>query len=319
MKNRPETKSVAVIGMPIDYSAYGHAEGCDKGPRAIREAGLVRGLRRYGVRFADYGDIALPKSRRPGDVRMKFLAETVESAKLLYGKVSDALARGLFPVTIGGDHAGSIGAIRAVNDHHKGALGVLWLDAHLDSNTRATTTSGNIHGMVIPQLSLGGEPALSAIGEYPMRPRDFVPFGIRNPDPAELDYVKRHKVSMIDIWEVEGAGVAKALAKAIGYLKRNKRKIYASIDLDCVDIAYAPGVGTPTHGGLTYREAIYIARELRGLYERGMLAGLDIMEMNPRADKGGKTAGLAVEMILSILGYEYGPFVIFRDKRGPLE
>lgn len=310
---------IAILGVPIDYSAFGHGEGCDQGPQAIRDQGLLSGLQKHQVDFEDMGDLTMPPAGKVENNRLKFVTEITAANKDLYDKTTQILADGRLPIVLGGDHSGVIGSIKAVNDFYNDDIGVLWLDAHLDCNTEATTTSGNIHGMVVPQLTGDGAPELVSLGKNTIPHERFAFVGIRNPDPPELDYVDKNTIFMRDIWDIQEQGIANVLQEAIDYLKTKSKKLYLSFDLDVIDALFAPGVGTPTHGGLTYRETIFVSRKLRKLFQDGTLVGMDIVELNPQLDKDNATAHIAVEYIMSILGYEYGPFVRFRDQRPPLD
>jgi arginase len=75
--------------------------------------------------------------------------------------------------------------------------------------------------------------------------------------------------------------------------------VHVSLDLDVVDPMFAPGVGTPVPGGLSYREA-HLALEL--LSESGVIDSLDVVEVNPILDRENQTAKLAVELVASALG-----------------
>ena len=80
---------------------------------------------------------------------------------------------------------------------------------------------------------------------------------------------------------------------------RGRGFVHVSLDLDAVDPMFAPGVGTPVRGGLSYREA-HLALEL--LAESGVLDSLDVVEVNPILDRENQTARLAVELVASALG-----------------
>jgi len=312
-------QNIALIDSPVDYSAFGHGEGCDEGPTAIRDTGLLTGLEKHAIPYKDFGVIPSPKADNPHNPRLKFLNEIKAANQHLYATTYSALVESLFPIVLGGDHSGVIGSIKAAHDFYEDGIGLLWLDAHLDCNTEATTTSGNIHGMVIPQLTGDGAKELVEISNKQVPYENIAVVGIRNPDLPEIEYVHNNAIYMQDIWAVQEQGVAQTINHAIQHLLKSTDKVYVSFDLDVVDEQFAPGVGTPTYGGLTYREIIFVSRVLRRLFQNNQLAGIDIVELNPSQDVANKTANLAVEWIMSVLGFEYGPFVRFRDNRPPLD
>jgi len=308
---------VGIIGMPIDFSSYGHGEGCNKGPENIRINGLIKGLEKFEIEYQDFGDVQIPPKGKVANKRLKYLEEIVEATDNLIKKTRQCKEEGFFPLILGGDHSAAIGSIKAIKDLETDKTGLLWIDSHPDCNTKSTTTSGNIHGMVIPQLAKGGHPGLMELGKE-VNFNEIAMLGIKNADQSELKFIKDNNIYLQDIWEIEKKGIEKVANSAINYLLENNKKIYVSLDLDVIDIEYAPGVGTPTHGGITYREILYVSRLLNKLFRSRILAGVDIVELNPSRDKNKKTVSLAVEIIMSILGYEYGPFAIFRDNRGPI-
>jgi arginase len=89
------------------------------------------------------------------------------------------------------------------------------------------------------------------------------------------------------------------MEQAIEIASQGTDGIFLSFDMDALDPLYAPGVGTPVQGGLTYREAHLVCEMIA---ESGRLVGMDFVEVNPILDDRNKTAGLVVELILSALG-----------------
>src|SRR5579875_1911236 len=136
---------VAIIGAPIDFGAS--RRGVDMGCSAIRYAGLQPGLHRLGHEVVDLGNapVALAEQAGEGESTLKHLAEILQANIGLAGLVERARATNHFPVVLGGDHSIAIGTIAAAARDR--VLGVVWIDAHGDFNTAATTPSGNIHGM----------------------------------------------------------------------------------------------------------------------------------------------------------------------------
>jgi arginase len=161
-------------------------------------------------------------------------------------------------------------------------IGLLWIDAHGDMNTPASTPSGNVHGMPLAAL-LGPEPAeLSSIGGFSptVSPGHTALVGVRNLD-------------------VDRLGMAAVATEALQAVGRDVAGIHVSFDLDVCDPSVAPGVGTPVKGGLNYREA-HLLMEI--IAESEQLMALDLVEVNPTLDLRNTTAELAVELALSALG-----------------
>jgi arginase len=180
---------------------------------------------------------------------------------------------------------------------------VLWLDAHADYNTPATTPSGNMHGM--SSAFLCGEPGLDALlGEEPrasIRPDNLDLFGIRSIDPCEKQLVRERKINVVDMRHIDEFGVGVPIRRIIEKVKARNGVLHVSFDMDFLDPQLAPGVGTLVPGGASYREA-HLVMEL--LHDSGLVKSVDIVELNPFLDERGKTARVAVELVASLFGQQ---------------
>jgi arginase len=215
--------------------------------------------------------------------------------------VAASIRAGHFPLTLGGDHSLSLGSVRGAARHK--TLGVIWIDAHADFNTAATTPTGNIHGMPLAALAGYGDPRLVTLGDEHRRatlnPAHIAIVGVRQLDPGERDLLREAGVTVLGMEQIDRISLYQALARAIDAASRGTDGIYLSFDLDSLDPLHAPGVGTPVPGGLTYREA-HLACEM--VAETGRLMGMDLVEVNPILDERNRTAALAVELALSAVG-----------------
>jgi arginase len=176
--------------------------------------------------------------------------------------------------------------------------GVIWMDAHGDSNTPRTSPSGNVHGMPFAvALGLAEEPFPKALrGSVDGRSSTLV--AVRSIDPGEKENIKAAGLTAITMADIDRMGMGSAMEKAIA-VASNGDGIHLSLDMDAIDPDEAPGVGTPVRGGLTYREA-QLAMEM--LAASGKLRSLEIAEVNPILDRENRTAALAVELVASALG-----------------
>ena len=208
------------------------------------------------------------------------------------------------PLVLGGDHslaAGSVAATAADARRRRRRIGLIWVDAHGDMNTPATTTSGNVHGMPLAAL-LGPEPAeLSRIGECSptVAAAKTVLVGVRNLDPAEKQRVLDSGVHVFTMNDIDRRGIAAVSEEAIALAATGTAGVHVSFDLDVCDPTIAPGVGTAVKGGLNYREA-HLFMEV--VAESGKLLALDMAEVNPILDVQNTTAQLGAELVLSALG-----------------
>ncbi|MEP6919146.1 MAG: arginase, partial [Acidobacteriota bacterium] len=180
-------------------------------------------------------------------------------------------------------------------------LGLIWVDAHADMNTPASSGSGNVHGMPLASL-LGPEPAeLSSIGGFSpkVRPEHTVLIGIRNLDEREKQIVRDSGIRVFTMKEIDRSGIATVTEQALAIAGAGTGGIHLSFDLDVCDPAIAPGVGTPVKGGLDYREA-HLLMEI--VADSGLLRALDLVEVNPILDDRNTTAILGAELAASALG-----------------
>jgi arginase len=180
-------------------------------------------------------------------------------------------------------------------------IGLLWVDAHGDMNTPATSPSGNVHGMPLAAL-LGSEPAdLSNIGGFTptVLPAHTVLVGVRNLDDREKVAVRDSQVHVFTMKDIDRQGIASVVEQAVNLAGNGTAGIHVSFDLDACDPTIAPGVGTPVKGGLEYREA-HMLMEI--VADSGLLTSLDLVEINPTLDVRNATAQLGAELAASALG-----------------
>ncbi|MDY0324021.1 MAG: arginase [Candidatus Carbobacillus sp.] len=297
---------IAIIGVPLDLGAG--RRGVDMGPSAIRYAGLSERLQTIGHRVQDLGNLSVALSPSMTDrsmfneqpsMHVKWLKEVREANISLYEKLIETHAGDPFPLVLGGDHSIAIGSL-AAHRKHKKRLGVIWFDAHGDVNTPETTPSGNIHGMPLA-VALGyGEPSLTAIGGSPyVYPEDVVLIGIRDLDPGEKVFLRKLGIRVFTMHDIDRYGMRRVMEEALDVVTQHTDGVHLSFDLDALDPLYAPGVGTPVAGGVSYREA-HLAMEM--MAESGVITSADFVEVNPILDVENKTARAAVRLIGSLLG-----------------
>jgi arginase len=290
--------TVAVIGAALDLGAG--RRGVDMGPSAIRYAGLDARLEAIGHRCVDLGNVAtaVAEATAPGDEHARFLAEIKETCMRLADLVADAAAGGSIPLVLGGDHSVALGTLAGLR-RARGLGGVLWLDAHGDLNSPATSPSGNVHGMVLAAaLGFGGD-AFADGWDFPAvdAPRMAL-VGVRSLDDGERELLGRLDAKVFTMSDVDRLGVERAIRESLAHVA-GPGFVHVSLDMDVVDPEIAPGVGTPVRGGLNYREA-HLALEL--VAESGLASSLDVVEVNPILDRENQTALLAVELAASALG-----------------
>lgn len=280
--------------------------GVDMGPSAVRAASLHARLAALGYELEDLGniDVVQPESIGAKPSSARFLPEIAASCARLARLVERAASNGQFPLVLGGDHSIAAGTIAGLARHYrktKQQIGLIWIDAHADMNTPATSPSGNVHGMPLAAtLGMGPQELTHLLGYAPkVRPGNTVLIGIRDVDELESAIVTSSGVHVFTMREVDELGMRTVMSRAIEYAGSGTLGIHLSFDMDSVDPDDAPGVGTPVRGGLTYREA-HLAMEM--MSDSGLLRSLEVVEVNPILDTANRTALLAVELIASAMG-----------------
>jgi len=297
-------RTIHVLGAPMDLGSG--RRGVDMGPSAIRIAGLSDRLRELGNRVIDDGDIDIKnvEELREGDVKARYLREITRASKIICQKVDKIMTHGHFPLVLGGDHSIAVGTISGIAAYckrkHK-KLGVLWIDAHGDINTPATSPSGNIHGMPLAAVLGLGPRELAYVGGVSRKVdhENVALVGIRRLDDGEKDHLKKTGAHVFTMPDIDRQGIHRIMKKALANVTDRTDYVHVSFDLDAVDPTVAPGVGTPVKGGLDYREA-HLIMEL--IADADVMTSLEMVEVNPILDEHNTSAEFAVELVQSAFG-----------------
>lgn len=298
------TEEIGLISVSIDLGAG--RRGVDMGPSAIRIAGLSDVLDRLGYRVLEAGTVtaAGPESIDPGANEARYVAEIAAVCVRTRDLVRESLAVERMPLVLGGDHSISMGSVAGAADHfheHGKDVGLIWVDAHTDMNTPATSPTGNVHGMPLAVLVGRGPADLTGLSSRlpAVDPGRVSVLGAREIDRRERDAVRESGVRVFTMSELDERGIARCMDEALERASSGTAGFHLSFDLDSIDPMVAPGVGTPVAGGLTYREAHLICEKVA---RSRCLVSLDMVELNPVLDLGNRTAQLAVGLIASALG-----------------
>ena len=300
-------RRVALLGVPIEIGAG--LRGTLMGPAALRTAGIGRVLDQLGFAVEDHGDMTRPAAgggNDPVPANANYYGEVKSWVGAISARAYELARSGAVPLFMGGDHSLSMGSVNGVarywQEQNK-PLFVLWLDAHADYNTPATTLTANMHGMSAAFLC--GEPGLDhLLGDEPrvsVPPSRLDLFGIRSIDPLEKELVRQRAIPVVDMRGIDEFGVGVLIRRVIDRVRAAGGVLHLSFDVDVLDPSVAPGVGTTVPGGATYREA-HLVMEL--LHDSGLVRSVDIVELNPFLDERGRTARVAVELIGSLFGMQ---------------
>lgn len=254
-------------------------------------------LKSKACEFVDMGDL-VPKHALLWSENGPDLRKVSDFLNLVSEKVNEVCSAGCFPLILGGDHSISIGTLGGVAQNYAN-LGVIWLDAHPDLNTHETTVTGNIFGMALA-ASLGyGHSSLTDIASYSpkVKPDNIVLIGLREFDEGEKRLIISKNIKCFSIEEIRELGLKRIMDEALNFLKQRCDGIHLSMDLDVLDCIEAPGVRTPSNGGLIKADC---KQAFEILAESDLLTSIEVVELNPNLDKENQTVKTAVDLITSL-------------------
>ncbi len=280
---RPDA-AVVVAGVAWD-GATTNRPGARFGPFAIRRAShmLYDGSHPLfnvtpAAAIADVGDLALPNT-------------SLHAMQAALQPLAAALLARHHMVWLGGDHSITLPLLRAYRAHHGRALGLVHFDAHCDTwPDHSGEPSG--HGTWLHE----------AVVEGIVDPERTVQFGIRSPAEREFrDYIRDRgglTYTGRDLRGLASPGQLREICTAVGArLNAREAPVYLSLDIDCLDPAYAPGTGTPEPGGLTTAQVMTLLEELRHLN----WVGMDLCEVAPAYDHAELSSAAAATLVWTYL------------------
>jgi arginase len=295
---------IRIIGVPLDLGAS--RRGVDMGPSALRIAQLEARLEALGHEVVDTGNVPVPEREAlPGITSaLDLLPAITDVCRTLSERTAAAVRDGFAPLVLGGDHslgAGSVAGVATAHAERGERIGLIWLDAHGDLNTPASSLTGNVHGMPVAHLIGHGDPGMVQLASPApaISPEHTVLVGVRDLDAPERENIRRFGVRVFTMRDVDERGLKDVMREAIEIASTGTAGFHLSCDADWVDPAQAPGVGTPVRGGATYREA-HLAMEM--VADSGRMLSMDIVEINPVLDSMNRTADLCVGLVTSAFG-----------------
>ena len=281
--------SIQIIGAASCAGA--RDRGCADGPDYLRDSGLVHRLQEQGVDLS-WRTTLYPGSESPPPAVVRDMNER------LAREVANSAASGALPLVIGGDHSCAIGtwsgAFLAVRE--RGPMGLIWIDAHMDSHTPQTTPSGAIHGMPLAVLLGYGTPELVNIAapEAKLLARHLCLIGVRSHEEGEAELLRKLGVRVFFMTEVKRRGMDAVMSEAFAIACNGTAGFGISIDLDAFNPGESPGVGTPVRNGLHLLE---LDRVLSGIASHPGLLALELAEYNPHHDRHRRTLRLIGDLI----------------------
>jgi len=291
---REKTRAIQLIGAASSLGTS--VPGCARAPAALRAGGIER---RIGGGAASWSAI-VEGDRADGEPVVNALARF---SRGLADRVAAASGAGRRFTVVGGDHSSAIGtwsgASRALDGRQ--ALGLIWIDAHLDSHTPDTTPSGQYHGMPVACLLGHGDAALTGIadGAPAVAPGRICILGARSFEWQEPELLGRLGVRVFPMEEIRARGLDPVMDEAIGIAGAGTAGVGVSIDVDALDPADAPAVGSPVPDGL---RVAALADALRRVARTGRVIGCEVAEYNPELDGAARTAAAVEALLVAILG-----------------
>lgn len=262
------------------------------------------------VDVRDYGDVEYAtKNEVITAPNMLDLNAVSECNYQLSQKVHRILSDGRMAITLGGDHAIGIGSVDG-HYRHNPNVAVIWVDAHADLNTNATSLSGNVHGMPVALLAK----ELSNYWSYlpgmdwqkPNIPiNNFGYIGLRSVDDFERAIIEKYEIAAYGMREIDQLGIVKVVQNVLKRIDpEGKKSIHLSFDIDALDSLEAPSTGTSVRGGMSLREGILLVEEV---FLTGRLNAIDLVEVNPGigdAEDVARTVNAANQIIKAACGFD---------------
>lgn len=259
---------IVVMGVPDESRSHATRRGTSTAPDTIRAASDESEF------FVRDGKI-IPTVPMRGTLEGKRIFDAGNVRRdAVYEQARKIVEAGKIPVTLGGDHSLTTDVLKAVGNGRK--LALLYFDAHPDF----VSSARNYYGSVLTDSA----------GYVDYKKSMLV--GTRAAEPEEIENARKAGLAMVTPIDITDLGVHK-----VAEMIREKvagSMVYISVDLDCVDPAFAPGVSVPSPGGVTIADLLYL---LTSTIEKCDVAGFDIVELSPDYDADGLTAGLAARIL----------------------
>src|SRR3990167_9061932 len=190
---------------------------------------------------------------RPESQVLSKLQLVIHQTQKLAKLTAELVKNKKFFITLGGDHTCAIGTWSGVESvmSQQGPLGLIWIDAHMDSHTPHTTHTGNFHGMPLACLLGFGDKQLTQLMNpvAKIKPEHLCLIGVRSYETEEAELLKRLNVRIFFMEEVKRRGITVVMQEALNIVTRNTAGFGLSLDIDSIDPNDAPGTGVPAPEG----------------------------------------------------------------------
>ena len=295
-------KTFDVIGYPINL-------GCDKDgneltPSILRRDGCYTSAKHH---VNDLGDLpctpraAIIEKKFASHPKIKFLKPILTASRPLAERVKHSIEQQHIPLCVGGDHVMAFGSIAGVG-LAKGAdnYAVIYIDAHGDFNTEASSSTGNMHGMHLSYLMGFGEDDIANFwGVSPLlKPQNIYFLGARALDPGEKEMAAKLNMYIRSSEQLNASDPAEVIVDILSDIKsKGIDHIHLSFDVDVIDPRYAPGTGVPEKDGITPALAYTLVRQVA---QSNLVKSIDLVELNANLDQNRMTERI-MQQVFSII------------------
>jgi arginase len=282
-------RQVEVIGAA--WGLGGAEPGCAQAPEVLAPL-LAARMQERGIPIVQGPILHSPPNERRKQFAVSRLCASLGTA------VADSLRLGRLPCVLGGDHSCAGGTWSGVARTVRGELGLVWVDAHMDSHTPRTSHTGRLHGMPLAWLLGEDDDPLYGLASGVLDPGNVSLVGVRSFEAEEADRLERLGVRVFMMDEVRSRGLRTVLDEALAIAASGTACYGISIDLDAVAPEEAPGVGTPVAGGIPAAELV---DAMRSIGRAPQLAAVELVEYCPPLDAQGRSARIAVDLLEAVL------------------
>ncbi|MDB5204720.1 MAG: hypothetical protein JWP09_748 [Candidatus Taylorbacteria bacterium] len=301
LENKISSKKISILSIPLNIGSD-NSDMADA-PKYLLKLGLKEALESAGFQTNVLPELAASKksfwkNNKTKEDNLSDILDIVSDANKIVKK--EILEKNKV-LSIGGDHAISIGTIAGAAEAVDGNLGVIWIDAHGDINTHETSLSGNVHGMASAAILGFGDKRLTDLVKTKIKKENILYIGLKDLDQAEIDLIRNENISRITMLDILENGFS-IITKNIELLKKKVDNIWISLDVDSIDEQFAPASAMATSGSLSYRE---ITNLINYIGKSSEVIGMDIVEITPKKDIDNKTGKLCIELIASGFGSKY--------------
>ncbi len=258
-----------IVGISDESQSHALRKGTEEAPMKIRQISNIRDS------YERNGKITVGRPVKGTTKKVHDLGNiTRNQIKDTFKKIRDTSK---IPISIGGDHSITKEIIKSLTKQNE-KISLVYFDAHPDFVSSYTNYYGSVVTDVLSDIKI----------------ESSVQIGIRTPEEEEMENLKKYNLQVITPFDIKKDGIENIANSILNKLGKN---VYVSLDMDCIDPSFAPGVSVPVPLGLTSTDCVYL---LQRIAEKGII-GMDLMEVCPNFDIKDRTSHLASRIISEVL------------------